>query len=199
MRAASRFLSTGLALVGLTVFLPASSRAGTITIVDLANDTISFTTDSGATTSRLVTTNCPGSEAIACIFGIHAPTGTAATTIDHSIVSLMEPPLATLASDNLHLTDAGGGVTSSWSFVSSEGGIAPLIGAFTLTENGTPQTVVTLTYLNSAGGQVGTDTILIQSDLDTTSPVPEPASASLMVLGAGLLFAAGRWRKRIRG
>jgi PEP-CTERM motif len=195
-----RAFSTAMAAVGLAVFLSASASAGTITIVDLANDVISFTTDGAATTARLTTTNCTSESS--CIFAIAGPTGaaTGADTFSHTIISLLEPPLLTLASDNLHNSDVGAGGSNAWSFVSSETGIAILSGAFTLTEDGTAQSVTTITYHSSIGGAVvGTDTIFIQSDLDSVAPTPEPASASLLLLGGGLLIAAGRFRKRVRG
>jgi|SRR5579863_682821 len=202
MRAACKVLNTVVATVGLAVFLPASSSAGTITIVDLANDVISFTTDSGATTARLTTTNCTSESS--CIFALAGQTGaaTGATTFSATSVNLLEPPTFTLASDTLHNTDVGAGGSNAWSFVSSESGIA-LLTAGTVAnfdENGTAQTVETITYHSSIGGAVvGTDTILIQSDLDSVAPVPEPASVSLLLLGGGLLIAAGRLRKRARG
>jgi hypothetical protein len=198
MQTAWTVLSTVAAALGLAFFLPVSASAGTITIVDGTNDTISFTTDGAATTARLVTTNCPGAESSSCFFAIVAPTLTASTTEDNIFVSLLEPQ-QTFASDNLQRVDVGGGVRSVWGFASdAEGGISPLANAFTLTENGRPQLVVTLTYLNVAGGVVGTDQIFIQSDLETVG-TPEPASASLLLLGGGILVAAGRLRKRVRG
>jgi hypothetical protein len=194
-----------MAAVGLAVFLSASSSAGTITIVDGANDVISFIDGTGG---RLNTTNCSGAETPSiCGFVITGIAGAAigSDTFDHQIISLLEPALLTLASDNLHLSDIGAGGNNAWQFVSdAEGGLAILANAFTLTENGTAQLVATITYHNLAGGVVGTDQIFIQSDLEAGPPppppsVPEPASASLLLLGGGLLIGAGRLRKRARG
>jgi hypothetical protein len=199
-----RAFSTTMAAVGLAVFLSASSSAGTITIVDGANDVISFIDGTGG---RLSTTNCSGAETPSvCGFVITGIAGAAIAgdTFDHPIVSLLEPAiLAVLASDNLHLSDIGAGGNNAWQFVSdAEGGLAVLANAFTLTETGAAQLVATITYHNAAGGVVGTDQIFIQSDLDAGPPppsVPEPASASLLLLGGGLLIGAGRLRKRARG
>jgi hypothetical protein len=207
MRAACTVLSAVVAALGLAFFLPVSASAGTITIVDGTNDIISLTTDGAATTARLNTTNCSGAETPSiCGFSIAGLTGaaTGADTFDHTIISLLEPAMLTLASDNLHLSDIGAGGSNAWQFVSDgEGGLTILPNAFTLTEDGTAQLVATITYHNSAGGVVGTDQIFIQSDLDAGTPpppsVPEPASASLLLLGGGLLIGAGRLRKRIRG
>jgi hypothetical protein len=198
MRSASKVFSTVVAALGLAVFPPVSARAGTITIVDGANDIVSFTTDGAATTARLTTTGCAaGSEASSCFFSIIGPTGSVSpVTIDHLNVSLIEPG-QTFSSDNLHNTDTGAQGSSFWQFASDgETGLTVLPTAFTLTENGTAQSVVTLTYHSVTGSILGTDTIQIQSDLD---PVPEPTSASLLALGGGLLLAAGRLRKRVRG
>jgi len=181
-----------------------SASAGTITIVDGTNDIISFTTDSDATTARLNTANCNTAEAAAtCIFGISALAGTGSlgTSLDHPSVSLTEP-VTGLASDTLVETDQGGGLISSWSFHSdTEALAAPNSKAatvFSLLEDGTAQTVVTLTYHSATGLVLGTDTIKIQSDVEPVG-TPEPASASLLLLGGGLLVAVGRLRKRVRG
>lgn len=201
MRAASKVLSTVVAALGLVVFLPASSSAGSFTIHDVANDIISISDDNS--TGRLTTTNCPGSETLSCIFVIAGPTGAVmgGTAISATSVNLLEGPGFTLASDTLHNNDFGSGGSNVWSFVSSETSIALLsggtFGTANFNENGTAQTVETITYHSVTGSIVGTDTILIQSDLDTV--VPEPASASLLVLGGGLLLAAGRLRRRVRG
>jgi hypothetical protein len=201
MRRAWTVLSTAAAALGLALFLPVSSSAGTITITDLANDTIVITGGDPTTTARLNTANCNTSEsALSCIFGISAPTGTASlgTSVDNTIVSLMEPN-QTFASDNFHETDIGGGLTSSWSFASdAEGGISPLANAVQIIENGRPQLVVTLSYHNVTGAIFATDQIFIQSDVEPVAGVPEPASASLLLLGGGLLIVAGRLRKRVR-
>ena len=198
-----RTFSTALAAVGLAVFLSASASAGTITIVDGPNDVISFTTDSAATTARLNTANCSGAESpTICGFVITGLPGAAIAgdTFDHTIISLLEPPLLTLASDNLRLSDLGAGGNNAWQFVSDgESGLAILANAFTLTENGTAQLVATITYHSVTGAVVGTDQIFIQSDLDSVAPTPEPASASLLLLGGGLLIGAGRLRTRARG
>jgi PEP-CTERM motif len=201
-----RAFSTAMAAVGLAVFLSASASAGTITIIDGANDVISFTTDSAATTARLNTANCPGAESpTVCGFAITGQTGAAIAgdTFSQTIISLLEPQLLTMASDNLHLSDIGAGGNNAWVFVSDgESGLAILANAFTLTEDGTAQLVATITYHSATGAVVGSDQIFIQSDLDAGPPppaVPEPASASLLLLGGGLLIAAGRLRKRARG
>jgi len=196
-----RTFSTAMAAVGLAVFLSASAGAGTITIVDGSNDVISFIDGTGG---RLNTTNCSGAESpVVCGFVITGMAGAAiaADTFDHTVISMLEPPLLTLASDNLRLSDLGAGGNNAWQFVSDgEAGLAILANAFTLTEDGTPQLVATITYHSSVGGAViGTDQIFIQSDLDSVAPTPEPASASLLLLGGGLLIGAGRLRKRIRG
>jgi hypothetical protein len=197
MQAASRVLGTVVGVVGLAVLLPALSSAGSITIVDGANDIISFIDSTGG---RLNSANCAGgSEALSCFFSIAGMTGavTGGTTLDHAAISLLEPGQPTVASDNLRNTDFGTGGSSFWNFASdAESGLTILTNAFTFTEDGTPQLAATITYHSVTGAVVGTDQIFVQSDLE---PVPEPASASLLVLGAGLLIAAGRWRKRIRG
>jgi hypothetical protein len=200
MRATPKVLGVAVSALALALFLPASSSAGTITITDLANDTIVITGGDPTTTARLNTANCNTSEsALSCIFGISAPTGTVSlgTSLSNSgIISLMEPN-QTFASDNFHETDIGGGLTSSWSFASdAEGGISPLANAVQIIENGSPQLVVTLSYHNVDGTIFATDQIFIQSDLDPVA-TPEPASASLLLLGGGILVAAGRLRKRV--
>jgi hypothetical protein len=198
-----RAFSTVMAAVGLAVFLSASASAGTITIVDGTNDFISFTTDSAATTARLNIANCSGAESpTVCGFAITGQSGAAIAgdTFDHTIISLLEPQLQGVASDNLSLSDLGAGGNNAWQFVSDgEGGLAILANAFTLTENGAAQLVATITYHSVTGAVVGTDQIFIQSDLDSAAPTPEPASASLLLLGGGLLIGAGRLRKRARG
>lgn len=196
-----RTFSTAMAAVGLAVFLSVSASAGTITIVDGPNDIISFNDGTGG---RLNTTNCSGAESpTICGFVITGLPGAviAGDTFDHTIISLLEPPLLTLASDNLRLSDLGAGGNNAWQFVSDgESGLTILANAFTLTEDGTAQLVATITYHSSIGGAVvGTDQIFIQSDLESVAPTPEPASASLLLLGGGLLIGAGRLRRRIRG
>jgi len=195
-----RAFSTAIAAVGLAVFLSASASAGTITIVDGPNDVISFIDGTGG---RLNTTNCSGAESpTVCGFVITGQTGAAIAgdTFDHTIISLLEPALLTLASDNLRLSDLGAGGNNAWQFVSDgESGLTILANAFTLTEDGTAQLVATITYHSVTGAVVGTDQIFIQSDLESVAPTPEPASASLLLLGGGLLIGAGRLRKRIRG
>jgi len=195
-----RAFSTTMAAVGLAVFLSASASAGTITIVDGPNDVISFIDGTGG---RLNTTNCSGAESpTVCGFVITGQTGAAIAgdTFDHTIISLLEPALLTLASDNLRLSDLGAGGNNAWQFVSDgESGLTILANAFTLTEDGTAQLVATITYHSVTGAVVGTDQIFIQSDLESVAPTPEPASASLLLLGGGLLIGAGRLRKRIRG
>jgi hypothetical protein len=201
MRATPKVLGVAVSALALALFLPASSSAGTITIVDnLANDTISFTTDIGV---RLGTANCPGPEASGCSFTIASPDPAFSSSTDHSPASLLEPGTQ-VASDTLTLTNTATFGGTTWNFFSDRDVVltgpnlkAPV--SFSLTEDGTAQTMVTITYFNQAGGLVGTDTIKIQSDVEPVVGTPEPASASLLLLGGGLLVAAGRLRKRVRG
>jgi hypothetical protein len=197
MRAAPKVLGASITALALAIFLPASSSAGTITIVDGTNDTISFID----TTGRLTTANCPGPEASSCSFTITAPDGAVSGSADHPNAALLEP-LTQVASDTLTLTNTATFGGTTWSFFSDADGVltTPTSKAtiFSLPEDGTAQLVATITYLNGAGGVFGTDTIKIQSDVEPVVATPEPASASLLLLGGGILVAAGRLRKRVR-
>jgi hypothetical protein len=200
MRATPKVFGVAVSALALALFLPTSSSAGTITIVDnLANDTISFTTDGAATTARLGLANCPANEASGCSFTIAPIDPAVSSSADHSPASLLEP-LTQVASDTLTLTNTAQFGGTTWTFFSDRDGVltAPDLkaAAFAVTENGTAQLMVTITYVNAAGQNFATDQIFIQSDLDPVA-TPEPASASLLLLGGGILVAAGRLRKRV--
>jgi len=198
MRATPKVLGVAVSALVLALFLPTSSSAGTITIVDnFANDTIAFITDSGATSARVGLANCPQNEASGCSFTIASPDPAVSSSADHPNAFLLEP-LTQVVSDSLELTNTTQFGGTTWNFFSDSDGVlaTPNLKAaiFSLVEDGTAQTMVTITYLNAAGAPFATDTIKIQSDVET---VPEPASASLLLLGGGILVAAGRLRKRV--
>jgi hypothetical protein len=65
------------------------------------------------------------------------------------------------------------------------------IGPRTFYEDGTPQTGITLEWVNGSGQTVVTDTIQVQSDV---SDVPELGSAGLLLAGLALLAGVSRLR-----
>lgn len=129
-----------------------------------------------------------------CSFTIPAPAGATALFIDFVQVNMFEPG-SNAVSDQLSEDDPV--LASFWFFQSDVDGGQPLLpfiggpNTNNLTENGSPQTAVTITYRDVTGAFIGTDVIQIQSDV----PVPEPSSGVLALLGLGAVGVV-RWRTR---
>jgi hypothetical protein len=120
-----------------------------------------------------------------------------AFTFDIIKVNMFEDVGQTIVSDLLNRTDTGG-FSSLWTFTSDvDGGttLQPFVttaGVLNITENGLPQTVVNISYLNANALVLETDTIQIQSDVEGT---PEPSTWLMAASGLGLvLLRACRYR-----
>jgi len=166
--------------------LSGAASAGSITINDLT-DTITITDNTGGRFSPIP---CVGE---ICGFNIAGPAGTASLTPNFVGANLHEPG-APNASDTLEgqfLT-----TSTSWLFTSDgESGLPFFIGGGSnvndLVEDGTAQNAIVIRYFNVDSQPNGTDTIFIQSDVE--SGVPEP-STWLMALGGLALLCGIRTR-----
>ena len=183
----------------LVVFLSALAlgsglaSAGTILIKDLTDGSPTVTASADAA-SILTILSCSAEQ---CSFTL-SPISTAATNVSASggsrLTNMVEPDRL-MISDTLFTTLSTATLTT-WQFNSDVEGtpLPPLaIGAVpnVIVENGQPQTVLTLTYFNAAGAQVGSDIVQIQSDLEGT---PEPSTWFTALSGLGLLGWALRRR-----
>lgn len=163
--------------VSLLVLCGAAS-AGTVTINDLT-DIVSVTGDIG---NRL-DTNCSGET---CLFSFVGPPGNTGFTLNFPGGANLIEPGATNASDTL----ANIGIATeqtTWSFTSDAESGLPLLtgsGINTLTEDGTPQSVIVVSWFNSLTPLIQ-DTIVIQSDLEVA--VPEPSTWWMALSGLALL------------
>src|SRR5579871_6700222 len=175
----------------MLLFFCGTASAGSITINDLT-DTVFFTDNTGG---RLGGIMCSNGET--CGFSITGPAGTTNITANAVAANLLEPGTFN-ASDSLQ--EQINSTITFWLFTSDgESGI-PFAGGCcgtgfinNLEEDGTPQNAIVISYFNAAGAPNGTDTIFIQSDLE--SGVPEPSTCWMALGGLGLLSVL---RRRIR-
>jgi hypothetical protein len=179
----------GLALAAcFTLCTPAA--AGVIQILDLTD--IATATDSGTTNGRFSPSPASCATNEECIFTIHAPTGTASIAGGAFFVNMYEDASMTVVSDTLQVTDCTANATC-WQFDSDrEAPLSPLQAPdalINIVENGSFQTVVSLTYRDANAAIIGNDTIQIQSDLDPTG-TPEPSTGAIALGGLALL---GGW------
>ena len=179
-RASRMVMRKTLCAAMLLVFCGAAS-AGSITINDLT-DTVFLTDNTGG---RLGGISCTGET---CGFSITGPAGTANITTNALAANLDEPG-TTSVSDTLQ--EQINPAVTFWLFTSDgENGIPPATpsGSGTinnLIEDGTPQNAMVISYFTAAGAPNGTDTIFIQSDVE--SGVPEPSTWWTGVGGLWLL------------
>ena len=193
-----RNLVLSLAAVAMASSASAGAIAGTILIGDLTETAPSVTPSGGATVGFA---NCTLSAAgEGCFFSVTGLAGAVSFTLDFQRVNMFEQG-SSVVSDLLSLNDSAGTATF-WQFFSDAEGGNPLVafansaGTRNITEDGTAQPVITISYFDANGAPVGTNVIQIQSDVD---PVPEPSSGMLALLGlTGLGFVTLRKRMASR-
>jgi hypothetical protein len=153
-------------LVGLVA---TSAFGDTFTILDLG-DTISVLSN-----GQLLIPNCtPGPEH--CVFD-YLSSGTITTTLPLNF-NIYEDDAQTILSDTLAISKTASNIFTVDFFSDVEGGppLVPLLGAQSITENGSIQTVATINFTSGPS-----QTIQFQSD------VPEPTSILLLITVVGLL------------
>jgi hypothetical protein len=175
------------------VVMASSASAGTIVIGDLTETAPSVTPSGGAAVNGVNCTVSASTEG--CFFSVTGLAGAASFTVDFQRVNMFEQG-SSVVSDLLNQTDSGGTATF-WQFTSDVDGATALTpfaasaGTLSLTEDGTPQGVVTISYFGANGAPVGVNVIQIQSD----AAVPEPSSGVLALFGlTGLGFVMLRRR-----
>jgi hypothetical protein len=181
---------------------PPAAKADTFVI----NDLTETPTISGLGASPVACTAPPFFFDEDCSFQISPPAGATSVHASSSVFpanatsfgGLIADPDGTTISDEITVFGTTEPFGVSVHFISDISGessfglcfVAPGIGGCGLIENGEVQTAGTITWLDSAGATVRTDTIEFVSDTDA---VPEPASWLLVLTGLPLL---GRRRLR---
>lgn len=189
---------------GLVVLQPATGFAAPI-----PNTTITF----NDTTDILTITTTPS--------GAGAPTTiNSSCTVESCTIDVLDPATASGSSLGgvaapIDILDQGGSVISDTLDASHQNFLSGFTGGYVVTftsdtdevsglgiftsgnsliEDGTVQNPFTITWNDNTGAIVGTATIQFQSDVETTTGVPEPLTIS--VFGAGLAGAMAMRRRR---
>jgi len=181
-----------LSILAVTCGLTASAAlAGTILITDSPEGSLTVTASGtvAGQSSAVANVSCSvTAQAEVCDFQVVGPTSAASASTDFFKVNMFEPDGVTV-SDTLFQVNVATLPTTTYQFKSDIDGVAltslpPGAGLLSLIENGSAQSVVTITYHNVDGAAIGTDVVQIQSDLEG---VPEPSTWLLALSGLALL------------
>ena len=190
----ARLSRWAISLVGLVMLMTVRLYADDITFLD-GTDSVSVSSSS----SRILFSSCVVE---VCSLTLSGPNNASSFSVGGSGLSFaaeIAEPGSTKISDeidvNPNLPDLTKVFVDFFSDHEQRGVACNVFGGCPLTEDGTVQTAVQITWFDSTGAVVAVDTIKFQSDVAVT-PVPEPASVSLLLTGfAGL--GISRLRRRV--
>jgi hypothetical protein len=187
-------LSRGaISLVGLVMLMAVRLYADDITFLD-GTDSVSVSSSS----SRILFSSCLLE---VCSVTLSGPANASTFSVGGSGVSfaaeIAEPGSIKISDEidvNPNLPDLTKVFVDFFSDHENRGIPCNVVGGCQLTEDGTVQTAVQITWLDNTGAVVAVDNIKFQSDVAVT-PVPEPASVLLLLTGfAGLGISRLRHR-----
>jgi hypothetical protein len=181
----------GLSLA-LCFMLSGPATAAVIQIKDLTD--VVTATDNGTSSGRFATVGSSCTSTEECIFSISAPTGGAGVisivVSPNVAINIFDDQSMTTVSDTFQpLNPSTCGLTqpgTCFQFDSDrEAPLSALPTNVSIVENGLFQTAYTISYLNG-NVSLGNDTVMFQSDIDSTG-TPEPATVAITMGGLALL------------